>query len=144
LCNTISSEMQNYTFFPNQPHKNPKAPRRPPQSSSLFCARAATRLPLLRGPGGLKTPAAPHSSFSWHPTPNGHNSHNKSARTKTPATRTVKTENSEKKKKLGKTCEIWKKLFIFAAQSVDGRNMVARLLVSRLRVRLPSPIQNGT
>ena len=32
-------------------------------------------------------------------------------------------------------------MFIFAAQSVDGRNMVARLLVSRLRVRLPSPIQ---
>ena len=50
-------------------------------------------------------------------------------------------KNTEKSKKTAKHLRGTKKVFIFAAQSVDGRNMVARLLVSRLRVRLPSPIQ---
>jgi hypothetical protein len=86
--------MQNYTFFPNPPHKNPKATRRPPQSSSLFCARAATRS-HARDTAQL---------FSWHPTPNGHSSHNKSARTRTLATKDG--ENG----KLGKKEKTWENL----------------------------------
>ena len=51
-----------------------------------------------------RTPATPHNSFSWLPTPNGHSSHNKSARTRTPATKDG--ENG----KLGKKEKTWENL----------------------------------
>ena len=60
-------------------------------------------------PQRARTPAAPHNSFSWLPTPNGHSAITSPQGREPLPQRTVKTENSEK------TCEIWKKLFIFAA-----------------------------
>jgi hypothetical protein len=77
------------------------------------------------------TPWQPHTVAAAH----------RGSRPNPPKKATLKNEGRIFEKNHQNTCGKQKKLFIFAAQSVDGRNMVARLLVSRLRVRLPSPIQ---